>query len=191
MQLALSPSPGSLRTALARAERSTFTYPDVGATAGATWPCGQHVAAATGAVGHGVATFHRAADALLSWGLQRAAGLAVAASAERAAPGVTVVSATPGPLSLLVPCRVVHLVDEPTRVGFAYGTLPGHPLAGEEVFSVQLHDDGAVVVALASFSRCAGPARLAPPLARAGQHLMNRRYAAAGRRLLAPADPAP
>ena len=25
------------------------------------------------------------------------------------------------------PCRVVYVVDEPDRRGFAYGTLPGHP----------------------------------------------------------------
>jgi uncharacterized protein (UPF0548 family) len=29
------------------------------------------------------------------------------------------------------PVRVVYVVDEPTRRGFAYGTLPGHPESGE------------------------------------------------------------
>jgi uncharacterized protein (UPF0548 family) len=32
-----------------------------------------------------------------------------------------------------VPCRVVYVLDEPERRGFAYGTLPGHPESGEEL----------------------------------------------------------
>ena len=32
------------------------------------------------------------------------------------------------------PCRVVYVVDEPDRYGFAYGTLEGHVERGEELF---------------------------------------------------------
>ena len=35
------------------------------------------------------------------------------------------------------PCRVVYVVDEPDRRGFAYGTLPGHAESGEERFVVR------------------------------------------------------
>ena len=35
------------------------------------------------------------------------------------------------------PCRVVYVVDEPDRRGFAYGTLPGHAESGEELFLVR------------------------------------------------------
>ena len=39
------------------------------------------------------------------------------------------------------PCRVVYVVDEPDRRGFAYGTLPGHPESGEELFLVRYDPD--------------------------------------------------
>jgi uncharacterized protein (UPF0548 family) len=38
-----------------------------------------------------------------------------------------------------VPCRVVYVVDEPRRAGFAYGTLPGHPEIGGERVGVFNH----------------------------------------------------
>jgi uncharacterized protein (UPF0548 family) len=60
-------------------------------------------------------------------------------------------------------CRVVYVVDEPARFGFAYGTLRGHLLHGEERFLVEhnLADD-TVCFDILAFSR---PARL---LARLG-----------------------
>ena len=39
------------------------------------------------------------------------------------------------------PCRIVRAIDEPTRWGFAYGTLPGHPEQGEEAFVVSMSDE--------------------------------------------------
>lgn len=58
-----------------------------------------------------------------------------------------------GSLAVEAPVRVVYLVDEPHRKGFAYGTLPGHPESGEEAFVVELHDGGAVTFAITAFSR--------------------------------------
>lgn len=52
-----------------------------------------------------------------------------------------------------VPCRVVSVVDEPTRKGFAYGTLPGHPERGEESFVVEYGDDDSVWLTIRAFSR--------------------------------------
>ncbi len=42
-----------------------------------------------------------------------------------------------GPVRMTAPTRVVYVVDEPDRRGFAYGTLPGHPESGEELFLVE------------------------------------------------------
>jgi uncharacterized protein (UPF0548 family) len=39
-----------------------------------------------------------------------------------------------------VTCRVVAIVDEPDRFGFAYGTLSVHPERGEEAFVVTRAD---------------------------------------------------
>lgn len=60
-------------------------------------------------------------------------------------------------LSFREPVRVVAVVDEPRRRGFAYGTLPGHPLSGEESFVVEHRDDDSVWLTIRSLSRPSGP----------------------------------
>jgi uncharacterized protein (UPF0548 family) len=52
-----------------------------------------------------------------------------------------------------VGCRVIYVVDEARRYGFAYGTLPGHPECGEEAFVVEHRPDDEVVFAISAFSR--------------------------------------
>jgi uncharacterized protein (UPF0548 family) len=63
-----------------------------------------------------------------------------------------------GPLHVLSACRIVRVVDEPDRFGFAYGTLPSHPEEGEEHFLVTRSPDltgdgGAVRFDVVAFSR--------------------------------------
>lgn len=82
-----------------------------------------------------------------------------------------------GPVSLRIPCRVVYVVDEPDRRGFAYGTLPGHPEAGEERFVLRRRDDGSVELTIAAFSRPASMlAKVGGPLSRKIQDMMTQRY---------------
>ena len=50
-------------------------------------------------------------------------------------------------------CRILEMIDEPTRFGFVYGTIEGHTERGEEVFLVEQRDDGAVVYSLFAMSR--------------------------------------
>ena len=52
-------------------------------------------------------------------------------------------TARAGGLWWLFPARVVAVVDEPGRWGFAYGTLEGHILVGEELFVVEQREEGA------------------------------------------------
>jgi uncharacterized protein (UPF0548 family) len=67
---------------------------------------------------------------------------------------------------MLHACRVVYAIVEPDRVGFAYGTLRGHAVAGEEQFAVH-RSAGRTLFTIRKFSRLAHPAaRLAGPLAR-------------------------
>lgn len=63
-----------------------------------------------------------------------------------------------GPFTISEPVRVVQVIDEPTRRGFVYGTLPGHPLCGEESFVVERHGDDSVWLTIRSISRPAGGA---------------------------------
>ncbi|MDN4615229.1 DUF1990 domain-containing protein [Leifsonia sp. F6_8S_P_1B] len=58
-----------------------------------------------------------------------------------------------GPFKVGAPVRVVYVIDEPERKGFAYGTLHGHPESGEEAFLVELRSDGTVWFVLRAFSR--------------------------------------
>ena len=82
-----------------------------------------------------------------------------------------------GPLRMKAPARVVYVVDEPKRKGFAYGTLPGHPEQGEEAFIVEQQDDGSVWLRIRAFSR---PAYfwgwLGYPVLWFAQELYTRRY---------------
>ena len=110
-----------------------FTYPEVGATAGPP-PRGYHHLHASAVIGHGRPRFDEAAAAVMRWGMLRGAGLRVDATTEVAAVGSEVIVGL-GPVR--APCRVVYVIDEPNRRGFAYGTLPGHAETGEELFAVR------------------------------------------------------
>lgn len=164
---------------LAALADAPFTYPEVGATRG-TPPGDAHADRAERVVGRGREDFVAVRDAILAYGMQRGAGMRVRASTPTAEVGTVVVMSTPlfGPIR--IPCRVVYLLDEPDRAGFAYGTLPGHPESGEELFSVELRPDGAVVAVVSFFSRPGRwYSRLGGPVARALQAVMTRRYLAA------------
>jgi uncharacterized protein (UPF0548 family) len=76
-------------------------------------------------------------------------------------------------------CRVVYVIDEPRRFGFAYGTLE-HVVRGEERFELRLHDDERVTFHLTAFSTPAiWLARLATPVTRYYQREGGRSYARA------------
>lgn len=82
-----------------------------------------------------------------------------------------------GPVSLRIPVRVVYLIDEPTRRGFAYGTLPGHPESGEEAFIVEQREDESVWLTIRAFSRPAHPALwVVYPVLRLFQAIFTSRY---------------
>jgi len=94
-------------------------------------------------------------------------------------PGETIVLHVPvlGVFSARAPARVVLLVDEEDRQGFAYGTLPGHPESGEELFVVERSEDGSVWLSIRAFSRPANFGwRLLGPALRLFQETWSRRY---------------
>ncbi|MEZ0366188.1 DUF1990 family protein [Mycobacterium sp. pUA109] len=151
-----------------------LTYPEVGATAGAL-PTGYQHIAASARIGAGRQRFEQASDAVLRYGMQRGAGLRPQASSDVAAVDAVLVVR----LGVLhAPCRVVYVVDEPNRRGFAYGTLPGHPESGEELFSVRYDPaDDAVYAEVRAFSRPATWwSKLGAPVAALLQRVITRRY---------------
>ena len=129
-------------------------------------------------IGSGAARFEQAAEATMRFQVQLRAGLRVVASAPRAAVGVVLDQYFGiGRLALRAPCRVVTVVDEPRRRGFAYGTLPGHPESGEEAFLVEhLADDSVVFTVRAAAHPATLLARLAKPVSRMVQLFIVRRY---------------
>jgi len=66
-----------------------------------------------------------AAQGLFAWRMHVRSGLRVRASEiplrERT---VVILRLGMGPFSFSAPCRVLEIIDEPTRKGFVYGTLP-------------------------------------------------------------------
>lgn len=98
--------------------------------------------------------------------------------------GMTAVLKIPfWPVLVSAPVRVVYVIDEPQRAGFAYGTLHGHPESGEEAFIVELRDDGSVWFVLRAFSRPSSTFyRLTAPILR----LVQRHYTAKYLRSLLP-----
>lgn len=117
-------------------------------------PSGYHQLTRRLVVGTGQARFEDAARTVLAWEMHRRAGLAVRASDAVAVDGaVAALRLGVGRLGVRAPVRVVYVIDEPRRRGFAYGTLPGHPESGEEAFIVELHDDGAVTFTINRYLR--------------------------------------
>jgi len=49
--------------------------------------------------------------------------------------------------------RIVYVIEEPNRFGFAYGTLADHGESGEERFTVEIDDAGDVWYDLLAFSK--------------------------------------
>lgn len=154
--------------------RMPFTYADVGATAGRL-PDGYHHVRKSARIGTGRARFDEAADKVMRWGMLRGAGARVTASTEIAEVG-SVVLVGLGPVR--APCRVVYVVDDENRRGFAYGTLAGHPEAGEELFAVRFEpSDDAVWADVVAFSRHATWwSTAAGPVTSLIQRIMTGRY---------------
>ena len=159
---------------LADLSARSLTYREVGATAGAL-PAGYHHVRKSAVIGRGRTRFEQAAAEGLRWGMLRGAGLRVEATAPAAQVGADVLVHL-GPV--VAPCRVVYVVDEQDRRGFAYGTLPGHAECGEELFLVR-YDPGTeeVHAEVTAFSRHATWwSRLGSPVTSLVQRVVTDRY---------------
>lgn len=128
-------------------------------------------------VGTGDAVWRHATHDLLRWRVKTASGFAVdPADPVSLGERVTVTARVLG-IPVVEPVEVVTVVEESERVGFAYRTLPGHPVSGEEAFIV--HRDGDEVrLTVRSLTRAAPqqPWRALYPLLRIAQGIARRRY---------------
>jgi uncharacterized protein (UPF0548 family) len=161
-----------------RLAAQAFTYAELGASLDSTLPDGYDHLSMSRVLGHGRDLFDAAARRLMTWGMHAGAGLTVSATDDDVRrDGLVLLGVRIGLMTVKAPCRVVQVVDEPDRRGFAYGTLVGHPECGEEAFVVQIAADGQVSAVVTAFSRPAWlAARLVGPLGRMVQVDMARAY---------------
>ena len=144
-----------------------FTYPEVGAT-NAKPPEGYTIDNNRVLLGNGETIYRAAVAVLKEWrqfdlgwlsvvprGVPTEVGEIVAVKAR--ALGTWALNAT----------RVIYVIDEPRRFGYAYGTLPGHIECGEERFLIEWLNDDSVWYDILAFSQPRHPlVRVAYPLAR-------------------------
>jgi uncharacterized protein (UPF0548 family) len=120
--------------------------------------------------------FDRAVEAIRAREVHRSADLSVLADGEVEV-GTNVAMGAPLPVGFVdVTCRVVAVVEESGRCGFAYGTLPVHPESGEESFLI-VRDDSGVRFEVTAVSKPRHPlARLVPLVADRMQDQAVQRY---------------
>jgi uncharacterized protein (UPF0548 family) len=171
------------RRALSQRE---LTYDAPGATVagdGTPTPSGYRRYVKTIKIGDGVARWEFASAAVLRWGVKTRSGFAVLADPPSAGePQVTLdhrywLVAHLGPVPIREPIQVVAVIDQPDRKGFAYGTLSGHPVCGEEAFIVDRHADDSVWLTIRSLTApTTGPWRLVGSPVALAQRCYRRRY---------------
>ncbi|MEV6413494.1 DUF1990 domain-containing protein [Kribbella sp. NPDC051718] len=157
-----------------------FSYDVVGSTAQAETPPGYHRLEYKHRIGSGDDVFERAVEAVMTWKAHAAAGIHVIATDTPLVVGTNSLGRLGvGSIGLPVPCRVVWVVDELDRRGFAYGTLQGHPQAGEESLVVTREPDGIYYTILAYSRPGTWYTRLGGPISRAAQLQVAKQYAKA------------
>ena len=163
----------TIRQLLERATGDEPDYDHVGSTLGAAPPgVGTHRASCivAGELSDAVATLAR-------WAPHGGIGARIVPDGPPEL-GATVCVVIPfGPVELCVPDRIVLVVDDGHEVGFAYGTLPGHPERGEELFHAEELDGGRLRLSVVVHAVPASVlARLAAPVTRLLQRAAARRY---------------
>jgi uncharacterized protein (UPF0548 family) len=128
-------------------------------------------------VGSGDAVWERVTRDVLRWRVKTESGFAVDSTRPVSRGDRVVVTARLFNVTVLEPVEVVSVVEESDRVGFAYRTLPGHPVSGEEAFIVHRHDHE-IRLTVRSLTRAAPqqPWRGLYPLLRIAQRVARGRY---------------
>jgi uncharacterized protein (UPF0548 family) len=147
------PSDAAIAAHVAAQAGVPLTYTEIGATRDAHEPPGFDHDHNRARLGSGADVFGRARDAIRAWAMFPAPLATIVPHAPiREGEVVGVVIHALG-LWWLNAARIVYVIDEPRRFGFAYGTTPGHVECGEERFLVEWLDDDSVWYDLRAFSR--------------------------------------
>ena len=169
-----APTEDEVRRFISKQKDSSFSYPDVGASATVV-PAGYNLDRNRVQLGRGENTWQRGVGAIRAW---RMFGMPWVNLHWQSAPIVVgtdvAVSVHHFGFYSLNACRIVYLVDEEgtvKRFGFAYGTLAEHGESGEERFTIEWNRaDDTVWYDILAFSRPRQMlARLGYPLSRSLQ----------------------
>jgi uncharacterized protein (UPF0548 family) len=155
MFLLARPSDDEIDRFLRQRETDVLSYPHVGGTRETPLPSGYNIDHNRIQLGNGEDDFERAKTAIRSWEMFSVAGLQLISPDTPIEVGrnVALLAHHLGFYSLSS-CRVVYVIDEPDRFGFAYGTLTEHVEIGEERFTVEFHrETGEVWYDILAFSR--------------------------------------
>ena len=151
------PSDEAIAKLLARSADEPYSYTEVGETKRVPERGelrGYRLDGASAVLGSGDEAFERGRRAVAAWRMFELGWVRLHGHEQAPAPGVTVVvvARVLGLWSVNV-ARVVYVIDEPDRFGFAYGTLAAHAERGEELFVVARTPDGEVTYEIRVFSR--------------------------------------
>ncbi|WP_200826271.1 DUF1990 family protein [Microbacterium timonense] len=108
----------------------------------------------TAGLGDGEEVWRWAREELLAWRVKTRSGFTVRPDAPVAEGDRPTIVAHVFGLAIREPVEVVEVVDTDDRAGFAYRTLPGHPVSGEEAFIVH-RAGGSVELTIRSLTRAA------------------------------------
>jgi len=164
-----------LERILEHARRQEPTYDEVGAADVGDRPAGYRHDRYQSRIG-GPETFARAREALIRWRAHLGAGVRIYPSDPVREGATVLLLIAVGPWRMVAPCRIVSVIDEDDRFGFAYATLPGHPERGEELFVIEREDGGCIFRITASSRPDRFLVRLGAPVARRIQTQVTRRY---------------
>ncbi|WP_019179729.1 DUF1990 family protein [Microbacterium yannicii] len=128
-------------------------------------------------LGRGGRVWDWARAEVLRWGVKTRSGFRVTPEGAAADGDRPLITAHAFGLSIKEPVEVVAVVETPDRVGFAYRTLPGHPISGEEAFIVHRASDE-VTLTIRSLTRPGDSPRwrAAYPALLVAQAVARRRY---------------
>lgn len=137
MFLISKPTDAAISAFLAKIANSTFSYSDVGATNGEP-PRGFNVDHNRIVIGRGLDDLEKAKDAIRSWKMFDFDWVKLVRTDTpiEECREVAMIVRHFGFYSMSS-ARIVYVIDEPSRFGFAYGTLTEHVEMGEERFSVE------------------------------------------------------
>ena len=180
MFLLRKPSAETIRQFIESQSHLPFSYSQTGATQTQP-PPGFTVDHNQIRLGEAKQTFDRAVAALKGWRQFELGWVTVVPKSLPLEVGTTVAvqAKTCGVWSLSA-CRIVYVINDARRFGFAYGTLPDHVECGEERFTVEWRPDDSVWYDILAFSRPRHPlVKIALPLVRKWQKAFARESLAA------------